>query len=70
MQVVSTLCNPILGLLDAPENLCVEEDESTDRDDTGENKSAPVLVVSKHVDEENDEEAVCTEYSQDSSLAQ
>ena len=36
------------NLLDASEDLSVEEDESCDRNDAGEDKSAPVLVISEH----------------------
>ena len=43
MKILWTI---FLGLLDAPEDLCVEEDESADRNNAGEDKSAPVLVIS------------------------
>ena len=46
-------------LLDASENPCVEEDESRDRNDAGEDESAPVLVIAdniKNVDDEVQEE--------------
>ena len=36
------------NLLDASEDLSVEEDESCDRNDAGEDKSAPVLVIAEH----------------------
>ena len=36
-------------LLNASENPCVEVEESSARDDAGEDKSAPVLVIAKNI---------------------
>ena len=55
------------NLLDASEDLSVEEDESCDRNNAGEDESAPVLVITgqmKNVKNPTDEKNL-TEYNPD-----
>ena len=56
-------------LLDASEDLSVGEDESCDRKDAGEDKSAPVLVIAEqfHNSSLRLENLILTEYNLDSS---
>ena len=42
-------------LLDSSEDPCVEVDKSRDRDDAGEDKPAPVLVIADNMENVDDE---------------
>ena len=57
------------NLLDASEDRSVEKDESCDRKDAGEDKSAPVLVIAEqfHNLSLRLENLILTEYNLDSS---